>query len=349
LKSLLRNKKALSQTGAAVILVAIIVFASVFSAMLYGAGYFTPKTGTQQNNNNDNNDNNDGLSIANYGVHSMSVGGLSGFAGVTTSYSEATQFVVQWVSPSTGQILNPSTSNGTGSINVPQADNGVIYAVVEPVTASAMYVDSDAIVAKNAPYVVSQNYGPVFGNGVNYWYFGYSFNNAVPTYNSAPSYSFAAYFKPYGAITLSSPADITSIGTASVDEWIPWTTTFASVNHAFAITKIVLTVNTTTTSNKIMFDDFTVPWSSIVVSSAVASPSQSTLGSTDFTCQISQGRQGAAIVQYITNTQNSLSFKAHVTCGLTAGDVIQATLTIYGLNVDGKTVVTTTDTVALSA
>jgi hypothetical protein len=339
LKHFIKNQKAISQAGATVAIAIALLIAAVSVAGMYFL--------TSENNEYLPQQSTAPLTAANYGAHTMNVGGHSGFPGVTTSYSEATDFVVQWVSPSTGQILNPSASNGTGSINIPQNDAGIVWAVVEPGT--GLYVDSESIVTKNSPYVGQAMYGPVFGNGVNYWYFAYNVNNAVPYYNAAPSYSFGAYFKPYGAITLSSPADISSVGTASVDKWIGWTATFASVNHAFSITKMVLTVNTTTTTNKIMFYDFAFPGQTTVVSNVVAAPSQATLGSTDFTYQISQSIQGARTVQYTTNTQNSLDFKTHVTCNLASGDVITAQLTIYGLNVDGKTIVSTTDTVNLSA
>lgn len=354
--------KALSKYGTISLLVIVMVVASISAAYMYGQGMFTPattpvNTGTGTGNTgNTGTGGNTGLSVANYGQHSMITGGYSGFPGVTTTYSETTTgltgYTVDWVSSSTGAILNPSGSNGTGSVNIPQTDNGIVYAVVVPMTAAALYVDSAQIVTKNSPYVTSASYGPVLGNGVNYWYFTYNVNNAVPTYNAAPVYSLGVYLKPYGAITLyaAGAPDQTGVGTASVDAWIPWTTTFASVNHAFAITKIVLTVNTTTATNYITVNDFTVPWSSNVVSAGItAAPSQTTLGSTDFTYIVSQGLQGAQIVQYTTAVQNSLSFKVHVTCNFPASYYATCVLTITGLGIDGKTVVTTSDSVYLEA
>lgn len=357
MKSLIRNKKAISHVWA-VILIILMTFAGTGTMLyMYGQGDFTPKTAATSTTNTGSNtgtNNNNGLSVANYGQHSMSTGGYSGFPGVTTTYSETTTgltgYTVDWVSPSTLAILNPSGSNGTGSINIPKTDNGIIDAVVIPGSSAAVYVDSAQTQAKNQPYVTSAQYGPVLGNGVNYWFFTYDVNNAVPTYNAAPVYSFGVYLKPYGAITLADSVSnaMASVGTASIDEWVPWTTTFASVNHAFAVTKIVLTVNTTTSTNLISVDDFAVPWSANVISAGItAAPSQATLGSTDFTYTASQGLQGAQIVQYTTAVQNSLSFKVHVTCNFIALTHLNCVLTIYGLNTDGKTVVTTTDTVEL--
>jgi hypothetical protein len=344
LKHFIKNQKAMTNQVIALVLTVALIFGGVAVYAIYTMSPSSPdNTGTTDNTGTGNN----GLTIANYGAHTMSVGGYSGLPGVTTSYSQASDFVVQWVSPSTGRILNPSDSNGTGSIDVPPGDNGIVWAVVEPST--GYYTDPDSIVTKNAPYVTQAMYGPAFGSGVNYWYFPYSVNEAVPTYNSAPTYSFSSYFKPYGAITLSSPSDISSIGTSSVDKYIGWTASFASLNQAFAVTKLVLTVNTTASTNKIQFGDFAVPWSNTVVSGATAAPSQETLGSTDYTYMISGSLNGAKFVQHTANTENSLSFKTHVTCNLASGDVITAQLTIYGLGTDGKTVVTTTDTVNLSA
>jgi hypothetical protein len=348
MNNFLRNKRGISTQGMAIVLAIILIGSTMAGLFAYGQGWFSPSTTTTTPETTSTAS---GLSIFNYGSHAMTVGGLSGLSGVTTTYSEATDFVVQWYSPSAGRVLNPS-NNGTGTIDIPKNDGGIIWAVVEP--ASGYYVDSDSITSKNS-YVGAAQYGPVFGSGVNYWYFPYDVNNAVPVYsNGVPTYAFSVYLKPYQAITLANDnsGNITSIGTSSVDKWLYFYSTFSSVNHANAITKIVLTLNTTDT-NKVQFLDITVPWQSNTVSSAAFTSGPSliagSLGSVDYTWTITSTLQGAKMVDYTANSQTKLPFTIHTTCNLGSGDVIRATLTVTSLTTDGKTTATTSSIIDLQA
>jgi hypothetical protein len=347
-KNLLHDRRAVSKNGTVILMTLIIFGALIFVGFGVSQGWLfnTPSAPSTPNVPSYTAP---PLTSLNYGSFDMKCSGISSLT-PTTTYAYSTNYTVDWVSLRNGvaQVLNPG-GDGTDTILVDPMDAGYIYAVVKPVDESNIYVDPAAIMSKNT-FVVpdSAAYGPIFGNGVNYWYFKYSLNQPLPApaLGVAPTYPFTAYFKAYQTISLNNPSDVTGIGEATVDVPIRWEGSFSTVNHAVAINKVSITLNTTD-STKVTVKSLSIPGFRTLTSLDFA-PAVEGASTLRYDFVLSNSLAGAAFSQWTTGTTNVLDFGTTYTCNLAENDAIQATISIFTLDENGKQVAAITDSVVLS-
>jgi len=166
----------------------------------------------------------------------------------TTSYTYSTNIATTLFTNPTGnafQSLGPIPSGGTLVTNLPPNANGIIYAEVSEQSAQNLYVDTALTMARNTPYIQGWTYQPVDNTNTNQFVF--KLNTAgIPVQSGlTPTFTFYPYFIKYSTVSLTTPANITSVGSSSVNEFVQWTTSLTTVNTGAEITEAIITVNNT--------------------------------------------------------------------------------------------------------
>ena len=181
------------------------------------------------------------------GTLSFTASGQDHFSS-TTAYTTASNIAVTLFTNPTGnafQSLGSVPSGGTLSANLAPNANGIIYAEVGPQSGQSLYVDTALTMARNTPYIQGWTYQPVDNTNTNHFVFKLNTAGIPVASGITPTFTFYPYFIAYSAVTLSTPTNITDVGTSSVNEFVQWTTSLATVNTGAEITEAILTVNNT--------------------------------------------------------------------------------------------------------
>ena len=166
----------------------------------------------------------------------------------TTSYTYSTNIATTLFTNPTGnafQSLGPIPSGGTLVTNLPPNANGIIYAEVSAQSGQNYYVDTALTMARNTPYIQGWTYQPVDNTNTNHFVFKLNTAGIPVASGITPTFTFYPYFIAYSAVTLATPANITAVGTSSVNEFVQWTTSLATVNTGAEVTEAIITVNNT--------------------------------------------------------------------------------------------------------
>jgi hypothetical protein len=235
-----------------------------------------------------------------------------------------------------------AASSGSATVVIDTATDGnYIYAAVTPHSGQSYYVD--AAKTNEAPAVTGVTYQTL--NNVRQFVFqldrnAMTFNPDTNKYEYWGTY----WFKAYAAPTLNSPSDITSIGTnADQVKYINWATT-TTEKTSFAVVKVTVTLNTTDVT-KVSVNSINIPGLGPVL---LSNPDEGA-SSLKYTWQASPYDLSAA--RYITlpaGGNNNFDWQTKVTCNLASSDVIAATISIYGLDMNGAAVAAISDTVHLT-
>jgi len=262
---------------------------------------------------------------------------------ITATLTHETNYYCYWYANRPGGWI--MLGSGDQSIELTEQDYGFIYAVVEIPSGQSYYVDFAETKLKNAR-VVSVSYDDPDGDGYKEFVFKFNMANIPKPASGNPTVYFYPYFIAYQKPSINSPADITGIGTASVDKYIEWYVSFANEKKGYGIVKVEFEINTTDTS-KIQLDRMNIPGIGYLTGDQFGTPIKGT-NSLTWTYEIGNNLFTANYIKYGANQLNKFEFTTQVTCQLAAGDKIAATITIYGMSVTG-TMETITDTVLLSA
>ena len=238
-----------------------------------------------------------------------------------------------------------TSSTGAATIEVQDQDNGMIWCVVKPRSGQNFYVDAATTQAQN-DRVQQWVYKDIDGDGAKEFAFQFSVASIEKPIGSNAYVYFYPYFIAYQKPSLSSPSDITSIGTAQVTEYLEWYASFANVKKGYAITKVELVLNTTDTSI-ISLANMNIPGLGMLSADEFATFRGDT--SYTYTWQASPYNLGGAnLLTLGTNQLNKFQFTTQLDCTLATSGVYTATLNIYGVDENGAAVAVSSDTVVLS-
>jgi hypothetical protein len=270
---------------------------------------------------------------------------------MTVGYTGDTNYLISYygvsLTSSSGNYRNLGTSAaGKCVVTVLSQDNGYIYAVVQPRSGQALYVDAATTIANN-PSIVSSSYTNFNNNGYKEFVFKVSVQNLPTGSDGNKQLWIYPYFITYAAPTVATLSNIGSIGTPATNEYLQWQAVFASAKTGFAVTKVTFALNTTD-STKVALDQINIPGVGYLTSSSLPAPFQ---GATTLTWTWSASPYDLSGANYLTlgsNQLNQFPFTTEVTTTLVSPDHIQATLTIYGMDQNGAAVAPITSSVVLS-
>lgn len=261
---------------------------------------------------------------------------------ISSTLTENTNFHCYWYAQRGGWLL---LGKGAATIELIETDGGYVYAVVEVPSGQNYYVDWSKTDDMN-PRVEAVTYEDPDSDGYKEFVFKINMGNIPEPATGNPAVYFYPYFLAYEKPSIYAPSDITGIGTSRVTKHVEWYVYFANVRKAFEITKVELTLNTTDTT-KITLKSVAIPGLGVVTGDSFGNPLRGT-NSLTWTYSIGTNLYNAIAIQYPANTLNKFYFTTEVECQLQTSDVLQLTITIYGLTPTG-TLTTLTDTVVLQA
>jgi hypothetical protein len=263
---------------------------------------------------------------------------------VSTTYTTGTSgaYNLYWYAFRGGWILLGTNDQ---TVELTEFDGGYLYAVPKIASGQSIYVDWSETKAKN-PRVESVSYEDVDNDGYKDFVFKINMGNIPKPTTGNPSLYFYPYFLAYEKPTISTPSDLTGLGTSKVTKYVEWYVYFTNAKKAFAITKIELVVNTTDTT-KVTIKSVAVPGMGSISGDMFGSPLKGT-NTLTWSYQIGSNLYNAHYITYPANVLNKFYFTNELDIDLDTGDVLSYTITIYGLNVDGS-LTTLTDTVLLKA
>jgi len=248
---------------------------------------------------------------------------------IATSRTVGTNVKVYWYVYRNGWVLL-----GTGSsadLSIQKEDYNIVYAVVSVPSGQNFYVDYAKIQNMNSR-VQSIEYKDVDGDNVKEYVFRLNIADS-PYATGTGKYNmplFTVYLLGYDSShSISSPADITSVGTAKVTKHVEWYTTMSAEKKALAISRVVLIVNTSDTS-KVALKKLNIPGIGNLDGSSF---DQDVLSDqTKWTYRISSILYGADYIKLPAGTLNKFDFATQLELKLSSGDVLTFTLYIYYLD-----------------
>lgn len=265
----------------------------------------------------------------------------------SSSLTDALNYTITyWRLQSDGAYMLLGTgAAGTVTIETQPQDNGVIYASVEPRSGQHFYVDK-ASTKNNNPRLSAATFFDIDQDGYKEFVFPFSVAGLTAPIGSLATATVYPYFIKYGLLSDTVAADISTIGTAAVDEYIQWYCTEAAAKEGFAIVKVEFEVNTTD-ATKVELKQMNIPGVGIVQGDQFVATKGSTTTTYAWTVT-PYNLAGANYLTLSTNQLNKFDFTTKVTCNLATSDVITATCNIYGIGETGTAIATITDTMNLS-
>ena len=248
---------------------------------------------------------------------------------IATSRTVGTNVNCYWYAYRNGWIL---LGSGDGAdINVEEADRNTIYAVVSVPSGQNYYVDYQKILQMNTR-AKSVEYRDIDGDNVEEWVFKLDISN-IPYASGTGKYSlpcFNIYLLTYDSSfswpSGGKPSDETGVGTSPVTKYIEWYISLSGEKKALALSKVVLTVNTSDVS-KVTLKKLNIPGIGYLDGSSF---DQDVLSDQiKWTYECSNTLYGANYLKLPVNSLNKFEFTAAVELDLDTSDVIQFTLTLY--------------------
>ena len=278
------------------------------------------------------------VALGTFDVHTKGCDSLD----IAASLAEATDYYLYWFGKRPGGWIQ--LGKGDATVELTDADQGYIYAVVEIPSGKDYYVDF-AKTQLNNPRVASVSYEDVDDDGYKEFVFQIDMSNIPKPASGNPSVYFYPYLLAYQKPTINSPSDISGIGTAAATEYVEWYLTFANEKKAYGIIKVEFSVNTTDTT-KVQLSRMNIPGIGYLTGDQFGTPYKGA-DSLTWTYEIGSNLYEANYITYGTNQLNKFEFTTELTCQLASSDVIEATITIYGITPTGV-METITDSVVLS-
>ena len=261
---------------------------------------------------------------------------------VATTYTHGTNYNVYWFVNRAGSWIQ--LASGDATVELTEVDGGYVYALVSVPAGQSFYVDYQSTQQKNFR-VQNVLYQDITNDGVKDFVFRIWVGDVPRPSSGNPQYTFYPYLRAYQKPSINTPADQTGIGTAASARFIEWYLSFTNTKKSFIITKVVISFNTTDVT-KIDLDNVNIPGLGFVSGSQFSYTRLA--NSIEYTYTIGSDLSNGLWLNYGANQLNKFPFDTKVTTHFASGDVIAATITIYGLTPTG-TLTTITDTVVLAA
>jgi len=263
----------------------------------------------------------------------------------TASLTDATNFALNWFgSRGGGYILLGSAAAATSTVEITPQDYGVIYAAVEPQSGQAYYVDAPTTKANN-PRVQSWDYFDIDGDGYKEFVFKFSVANLEKPIGSNAVVYIYPYFIEYSAPRITTPGDITGIGTALNTTYIQWYLDFSASKKGVAVTKVEIEFNSTDQS-LVTLSNVNIPGIGFKTGDTFT-PFRGSSTYT-YTYTISPNLNTADYLTLNTNQLNKFEFTTKLDCTFSANLNLTATINIYTLDQTGTPAALITSTINLS-
>jgi len=259
---------------------------------------------------------------------------------VATSYTHGTHYNCYWFVNRGGWI---QLGSGDLTIEVTPDDYGYIYAMVSIPSGQNYYVDYKTIPQKNSR-VKTVTYEDITGDGNKDFVFKIWVGDVPVPSSGNPTIYFYPYIAAYQKPSINSPSDISGIGTGAQTKFIEWYLSFANTKKAWIITKVEIKYNSTD-ETKIDLKNVNIPGIGYVSGSQFTM--EETATHTKYTYTIGNDLSNGLWLRYGTNQLNKFPFDTKIVTHLASNDVLDLTITIYGLKPDGS-LESVTDTVQLS-
>jgi len=268
---------------------------------------------------------------------------------IATSRTVGTNVKCYWYAYRNGWVL--LGSGDAADINVEEQDQNIIYAVLSVPSNQAFYVDYNKIKSMNNR-VQAVDYKDIDGDNVEEYIFKLDISN-IPYASGTGKYSlpcFNIYLLSDDTGSFAFPAagkpdDLSSVGTSKVTKYLEWYMAMSAEKKAVALSKVVLTVNTSDIS-KVTLKKLNIPGIGYLDGSSFE---QDVLTSSiKWTYTISNTLYGADYLKLPVNSMNKFEFTTAVELDLASGDILQFTLTVYQLDSE-ESQVSDSDSVVVSA
>jgi hypothetical protein len=268
---------------------------------------------------------------------------------IATARTVGTNVKCYWYAYRNGWIL--LGSGDAADISLEEADRNTIYAVVAVPSGQSYYVDYQKILSMNTR-AQSVDYKDIDGDNVEEWVFkldisGIPYATGTGKY-SLPSFNIYLLTDDTGSFafpTAGKPSDLSSVGTSTVTKYLEWYMAMSAEKKAVALSKVVLTVNTSDIS-KVTLKKLNIPGIGYLDGSSFE---QDVLTSSiKWTYTISSTLYGADYIKLPVNSLNKFEFTTCIELDLASGDVLQFTLTVYQFDA-AESQVSDSDSVIVSA
>jgi hypothetical protein len=272
----------------------------------------------------------------------------------SASLTTGTDYSSSWYRYQNGDWSFISAGSGSSGNNIESIpyDDGYIWLLAEETSAKYYYVDVARTLSKNT-YIIEYRWEDVDGDTDKEFVFKCSLWEIPEPASGYPERTFYPYFKAEsGQGTAANalqwetqPSDISSIGTSTTTKYIGWETKLTAEKRAVGIHKIVIEVNSTSTT-KWEIDKVNVPgigyldgslFDEVVLTSK-----------TQYTYKIGTDFNDIVYWQVPSGTNNKFDNTVAVKFTLSSGDILQFTLYIYEWLYD-RTSVSDNDAVICSA
>ena len=265
---------------------------------------------------------------------------------ITTARTVGTNVAVTWYAYRSGAYILLGSGNGA-SLSVTPSDQNTIYAMASIPSGQSFYVDYAKIKSMNTR-VTNVQYKDITGDGVKELVFTIDLTG-IPYASATGQYtmpSLVVYLLSYdSSASLTMNSGVSSIGTTQVTKYLQNYVTLAAEKKALAVSKIVITANTSDIS-KVALSKQNIPGIGYVDGSSFVQDVQTS--QIQWTYTVSSILFGADYVQLPPNTLNKFDFTTAVQFTMSSGMKILITLNIYYLDASGANQILT-GTVLLSA
>lgn len=266
---------------------------------------------------------------------------------ISTSRTVGTNVNVHWYARRSGQWQLLGTGDAA-DIDIQDADNEKVYAVVSIPSGQSYYIDYAKIRSMNSR-VKSVQYIDITGDNVEEYVFEYDLSG-IRLASSTAKYvmpSFNVYIFTYDSSFAfgTAPSDMNSTGTTTVTKTVEWYTTISAEKYAYAISKVELILNSSDVS-KMKLSKLNIPGIGYLDGSSFIQDVQTSQIKWSYT--VSQTLYQALYLQRPVNDRNKFEFTCAVECTFGNGEMYSLTLYVYGFSTT-ESLVSDSDAVVLRA
>jgi len=263
-----------------------------------------------------------------------------------------TDFTGSWYGYRSSKYVFLGVGSSSGAdVESKAEDDGYIYLKVEEI--STKYYFSDPMATVDYTYIKSYSWLDIDNDLEKEFVYKCSLWDIAKSGDYYPRTFYASFKAESSQGTAAnalqwqtSPTDISSIGTSTVTKYVGWETKLTAAKRAVGIYKVVLSVNSTSTT-KWEITSLNIPGVGLISGSAL--DEQVLSSTTTYTYEVGTADFDNVLYWYISSGQNNkFDNTLAVKCKFGSGEAYTFTLYIYQLLYD-RTTVSDNDPVVLSA
>ena len=257
----------------------------------------------------------------------------------TVSLTEGSEFNCYWYVNNQGGWQRLGVGDVT--VNIPTGAN--LWAQIS--VNDDYYADFVSTQGKNSR-VTSTQYVDINDGLGKQFMFQINLNGIQALIGANPDFYFYPYFYAYQVPDLNTPANQTSVGTATVTKYVEWKATFTDAKMAWAVAEVQISVNTTNIA-KVQLQNINIPGVGYISGSEFGAPVQGS-GTLTWTKIVGTNFYSAGYMALGNNALNNFPLTTQLQITLASSDNIGVTITIYGLTPTGAMTDSLTNTVVFA-